>query len=585
MRLKAIILTLLCFVCATSNAQDEQIHVMTYNVLNYPSSSTTDNQYRAGLFSDIIEYMGVDAVVIQELKSSAGADQLLTALNNNTSGINYARAPIFNVYSGLGNMLFYNTAKLSLESQVDVPQVNLDFVGGFNNATPRPATHYRLYVNDPNLATHNDTIFVDLFGIHLKAGTDGLDGNVIADNLRRENGVEDVVDYIATMPADRNIIVGGDFNFYDDDFASDTDGNGYVEPGYGDFINNGLIDVVGAWNRNTTASQNIFTQSTRTSTSDNNMTANTNGGATGGLDDRFDLIFMDANANNNLQNLEYINGSYQVVGSSNNLNGSALDGSFPLKVAIHEMSDHHPVCASFNVYYPVSDPCLTIGCDMDLSLTAMMEGPMDAATGLMHTALNDLGLLPLTQPYNVAPYNYAGSETVASFPATVVDWVLVEVRNGTNNSNLLARQAALLHNNGDITDLDGVSPITFSNLISSQNFYFVVRHRNHLDIMTANFTPFSNVYTFDFTSNINTAYYGSTPNQLKYVGGKAVMLAGEINQDLSIQTTDRDAWRDKPAVLNIYDEADTNMDGVIQTTDYDTWYPNRSTLSPGQLAY
>lgn len=568
----------LCLLLASIQffGQDEQINFMTYNILNYPSTNTTDNQYRADLFRQITEFYQADAIVIQELKSNAGANQLLTELNNNSNGITYAKAPIYNQWSGLGNMFFYNTAKMTFVSQQDVPRINADYFGGFSNLTPRPATHYRVYANDPNLSVHNDTTYLDFFSIHLKAGTDGMDGNAIPDNDRRMNGAEDFIDYIPTMPADRNIIIGGDFNFYDDDWASDTDGNGYVEPGYGEIINNGFVDVIGVWNRNTSASRTKFTQSTRVS----NSGITSNGGATGGLDDRFDLIFMDNNSYSGTNNVTYINNSYDVFGSSEVFDGSALNGTHPLKVALHEMSDHYPVTAQYDIDYPdVGFPTI------NLNITVFLEGPFIPSTGLMRTELNSKGLLPSSQPYSAAPYNFAGTETVSSFPSTVVDWILVELRSGPSNLNTLSQRAGLLHNDGTITDTDGFSNLQFTNLPIANDLHFVVRHRNHADVMSSALTPANLMISYDFSDASSKAFFNTVPNQLKMVSGTAVMLAGDINQDLSIQTTDRDQWRITPAVLNIYDLPDTNMDGVIQTTDYDLWYINRTFLTPAELAY
>lgn len=572
-----IIYLCLFFAAFQLHGQDEQINFMTYNILNYPSTNSSDNEYRAGLFRQITEDYQADAIVIQELKSNTGANLLLDSLNNNSNGITYAKAPIYNQWSGLGNMFFYNTAKLTFVSQLDVPRVNADYFGSFSNLTPRPATHYRVFANDPNLAVHNDTVYLDFFSIHLKAGTDGMDGNAIPDKDRRLNGVEDFTDFVATMPADRNVIIGGDCNFYDDDWSTDTDGNGYIEPGYGEFINSGFVDVVGPWNKGTNASITKFTQSTRSS---NSGIPNSNGGATGGLDDRFDFILMDGSSYSGTNNVTYINNSYDIFGSSEVLDGSALNGSHPLKVALHEMSDHYPVTAQFDIDYP------DVGFStINMDLTVFLEGAFLPSSGLMRTDLNSKGLLPLSHPYSVAPYNYAGTETVSSFPSTVVDWVLVELRSGTSTASRIGQRAGLLHNDGSITDTDGFSDLQFTNLPLASDLYFVIRHRNHADVMSAVLTPANLTITYDFSSASSKAFYNTSPNQLKMVSGKAVMLAGDINQDLTIQTTDRDDWRATPAVLNIYDLPDTNMDGVIQTTDYDLWYNNRTFLTPAELGY
>ena len=46
--------------------------------------------------------------------------------------------------------------------------------------------------------------------------------------------------------------------------------------------------------------------------------------------------------------------------------------------------------------------------------------------------LNLLNYIPTTQPYNIAPWNYTGTESVTTIPnSNVIDWVLVELRETT----------------------------------------------------------------------------------------------------------------------------------------------------------
>ncbi|MFN9711254.1 MAG: hypothetical protein ACK55K_07600, partial [Bacteroidota bacterium] len=95
---------------------------------------------------------------------------------------------------------------------------------------------------------------------------------------------------------------------------------------------------------------------------------------------------------------------------------------------------------------------------------AFLRGAWNSSTGLMNTTLNTAGIIPLNQPFNTAPFNYAGTESVGSIPANVVDWVLVEVRKpatglapDAGSSTITGRKALFLLNNGNIVDLDGVS--------------------------------------------------------------------------------------------------------------------------------
>ena len=113
-----------------------------------------------------------------------------------------------------------------------------------------------------------------------------------------------------------------------------------------------------------------------------------------------------------------------------------------------------------------------------------LEGPYNG-TG-MDTTLNTSSYLPTSQPYNASPWNYAGSENVAAgFFTThtnIVDWVLVELRS-TYNGASVGRRAAFLTSDGTIVDTTGSSPVLFNGL-SDGNYYIVIRHRNHLAVMS-----------------------------------------------------------------------------------------------------
>lgn len=214
-----------------------------------------------------------------------------------------------------------------------------------------------------------------------------------------------------------------------------------------------------------------------------------------------------------------------------------------------------------------------------LNLTVLLEGAYNASTGMMHTQMNGNNLLPTTQPYNVAPYYYEAQETVIAMPTTVVDWVLVEIREAANQTATY-KKAALLMNDGSITEVDGTSPLSFD-LSGMNEIYVVIRHRNHLDIMSQAINVVSAI-NYDFTSATEMAF-GIAQQKLNS-NGQAMLLAGDVNNDMTIQTSDSDVWRQNAAVLNDYTNVDFNLDGSVQTTDYDAWYLNRSKLAPAELS-
>ncbi len=104
---------------------------------------------------------------------------------------------------------------------------------------------------------------------------------------------------------------------------------------------------------------------------------------------------------------------------------------------------------------------------LQVSAKVFLQGPY-AGGDTMTTALNYGGYLQTSatsQPYNIAPWNYSGIESVTTIPAGVVDWVLIELRSGTDSASTVARRAAFIKSNGDIVDIDGVSPVNFSGIL------------------------------------------------------------------------------------------------------------------------
>ncbi len=206
--------------------------------------------------------------------------------------------------------------------------------------------------------------------------------------------------------------------------------------------------------------------------------------------------------------------------------------------------------------------------------------------GLMSTNLT--AQIPLTHPYGNAPYNYGGSETLTVVPTTMVDWVLVELRSGipslsgARTTTTEETQAAILMSNGEIVDVQG-DPLIFQNVQTGTDYHLCIRHRNHLDVLSAYAVTGTNDMYFDFTDNLAQAY---GEEQLKIHGdGSALMLAGEFNQDAVIQNTDYNAWKLNPAQTNVYRKTDANLDGTVQTTDFDWWTINKAKIGHPEAGF
>ncbi len=220
-----------------------------------------------------------------------------------------------------------------------------------------------------------------------------------------------------------------------------------------------------------------------------------------------------------------------------------------------------------------------------VNLKVFLQGPYNN-NGEMNNFGNEF--IPLDHPYDQAPYNYTGSENLSGIPSDMVDWILVEARTGSPNltgnrgTNTIETKAAVLLKNGNVLGTDG-NALRFENLQSGQEYYFCIRHRNHLDVLSSTAIIANNSMSYDFTTDVDQAW--GVNQMANGSDGKASMYAGDFNKDGSIQTTDFDAWKLNPAILNIYLPADANLDGTVQTTDYDKWFPNRAKLGNVEIDF
>lgn len=216
--------------------------------------------------------------------------------------------------------------------------------------------------------------------------------------------------------------------------------------------------------------------------------------------------------------------------------------------------------------------------DILVDTKAFLEGPFEDTE--MNTLLNDDNHLPLTQPYNIPPWNYPGTESVATIPNNqVVDWVLIEGRDAPDaasatEATAFAQQAAFLLKDGSVVGLDGSSMPEFTTNLSHQLF-IVIRHRNHLGIMSSSsLSPAGNIYSWDFTSSSGQAY---GTNALKNLGsGNYGMYAGDANADGAINDLDvTGVWLNEVGLTG-YLQSDVNLDTETDNKDKnDLWYWNR----------
>ncbi len=208
-----------------------------------------------------------------------------------------------------------------------------------------------------------------------------------------------------------------------------------------------------------------------------------------------------------------------------------------------------------------------------------MEGAFDPNTNRMTTRLNQMNLLPLAQPYNTAPWNYQGLESVNSFTSTTVDWVTVSFRAGTSKSSEVLATAALLQEDGC---LEFPEPDFFPESLGS-SFYVVVEHRNHIGVMSPTAVSVnSGVLSYDFRSG--DSYSNGGQGQKNIGTGIWAMFAGDGDQlqDLNgydINGVDNSSWLPQNGQFNVYGLGDYNLDGDISGMDKILWSGNNGVFS------
>ena len=217
--------------------------------------------------------------------------------------------------------------------------------------------------------------------------------------------------------------------------------------------------------------------------------------------------------------------------------------------------------------------------EITLDISLVLEGPFNGTD--MDAGL--IAILPLNQPYDVAPFSYSGNEQVTAIPGTdIVDWILVELRDAPSaalaaESTIIEQRAAFLKSDGSVVDTSGLNPVSFQSLITD-SLYLVVHHRNHLGIISSIALKNSggNVYAYNFTNGYGKVFGGSAG--FKEVGnGIYGMVAGDANADGLIDQADKTLTWETEAGHMEYLPSDFNCDAQANNADKDDyWLPNQA---------
>ncbi|MBK6626337.1 MAG: hypothetical protein IPJ87_17165 [Flavobacteriales bacterium] len=227
-------------------------------------------------------------------------------------------------------------------------------------------------------------------------------------------------------------------------------------------------------------------------------------------------------------------------------------------------------------------------CQTNVSVRVALASVLGSG-GLMSDGLRTAGLLPLSEPYSALGYTYVGTApgttTTAGVLAVtgndaIVDWVVVELRNNTTPTTIVASRPALLQRDGDVVDLDGDPYVSFP--VAAGLYKVAVRHRNHLGVMTsAGFSLNNDPCRGPKLMLPATGTYGTNARRQMTVPGVTGSLMGlwpgEATGDGVVKYTgggnDRDAILQAiggttltNTVNSVYDRRDVNLDGSIKYT-------------------
>lgn len=332
----SIIISLVCafnIPVFRADAQDV-LKMMQYNLMYYTQTSgvsdcnsTTNNlDSKDANIRKIFHYVMPDVFCVCEMGTNISYVERL--LNNaiNTDGVDYYQHGPLTSYSGgqIANMIYYDSRKLKYHSHTAISTAYRDING------------YKMYYNSTDLA-NGDTIFITFWIMHLKAGSG--ETNAAA----RHTQTQLLMNKLSSLGGPGNHVVSGDFNVYGSEEAAYQEMTQYPNSLYR------LYDPIGRdghWNNNSTF-KDIHTQSTHYD-SDGCF-------ATGGLDDRFDIILVSPYVYYGVNGVTVKPETYHALGQDGNRYNSSIisptNSMIPSDVAnaLYNQSDHLPVITDFAI--------------------------------------------------------------------------------------------------------------------------------------------------------------------------------------------------------------------------------------------
>ena len=312
---------------------------MTYNILNYEDENNREDDYAL-----ILDFTQPDLIVAQEIIGQTGYSHFQSDVLDVIDPNGWSSAPFTNQTAQQDIALYYKHDIFTF--------VSTSVVYTAQSSGTRDVIQWTMLHNLSGLE-------FNIYGVHLKASSGSSNAN---QRLQETTILRNHLNELAA----NSFIVAGDFNIYSNNSSSEPAFD--MLTGASDNNNGRLfdpIDRIGHWHNNSSYSD-VHTQSPRTSSF--------GGGANGGMDDRFDWLFVSQSILDETSSMYYVDGTYCAFGNDgNHFNDAINDGtnnsvSAEMADALHDASDHLPV------YMDVWFDDLTYS-DQGIVITEVMANP------------------------------------------------------------------------------------------------------------------------------------------------------------------------------------------------------------------